>query len=269
MENTTICKFANLKPAADVIHTTNFVYETTPPVSTSFKSDAVYRIHYVMSGKGVLHTVHQKYLLEEGDIFFTFPTSRYIIESTDNLKYMFISYIGLRGNVLMEQISITKTNPHFKHYPEAKPIWNYFFTLADKTNLDMIAESTLLYTLSLLSKKPLIDENTDMHNDMLLIKNYIDEHYQDPSLSLETISNHFSYNKKYASAKFKNIFQISIPQYITSARISNACALMENNVICVKEVAHLCGYSDTLYFSKVFKKHMRISPKEFIQQHKK
>ena len=269
MENTTICKFTNLKPATDVIHTTNFVYETTPPVQNGFKTDAVYRVHYVMSGKGILQTVHQKYLLEEGDIFFTFPTSRYMIESTENLTYMFISYIGLRANVLMEQISINHSNPHFKHYPEAKPIWDYFFTLADKTNLDIIAESTLLYTLSLLSKKPLVDESTDTYRDMLLIKNYIDEHYQEQTLSLETISNHFSYNKKYVSAKFKSIFQISIPQYITSARLSNACALMENNVMCVKEVAYLCGYSDTLYFSKVFKKYMQISPKEFIQEHRK
>jgi len=60
--------------------------------------------------------------------------------------------------------------------------------------------------------------------------------------------------------------QLSIPQYITAVRLQNACALLERNNTCIKDVALKCGFSDSLYFSKVFKKEMHLSPKAFLAQ---
>jgi AraC-like DNA-binding protein len=49
-------------------------------------------------------------------------------------------------------------------------------------------------------------------------------------------------------------------------RIRRAVFYMEEGVNSVKNVALLSGYSDPLYFSKVFGSEMGITPKEFIKQ---
>ena len=46
------------------------------------------------------------------------------------------------------------------------------------------------------------------------------------------------------------------------------CAKADNSeivAICVKDIAALCGYSDAMYFSKVFRKKMDMPPKTYIQ----
>ena len=37
----------------------------------------------------------------------------------------------------------------------------------------------------------------------------------------------------------------------------------------VSDIAYLCGYMDPLYFSKVFRKKMGLSPREYMQNAKK
>lgn len=46
--------------------------------------------------------------------------------------------------------------------------------------------------------------------------------------------------------------------------INKAAALIGCGFTSVKEIATLCGFSDALYFSRVFKSLQGVSPKEFI-----
>ena len=263
-----VCKFVPSNTAVDVIHTTNFVTEAQIPPYTGLRQFSVYRVHYVMEGTGILHTAQRDFPLSEGDVFFTFPAFAHGVESTGDLKYMFVSFIGARGNTLMEQYRIRKTQPVYPGYPEAKAIWDHFFAISNTANLDIISESVLLYTLSLIAGRSHKEEGSAAQENILQIKHYIDNHYADPKLSLEQISEHFSYNSRYISAAFQKHMQLSIPRYITAVRLQNACALMERNHTCIKDVALKCGFSDPLYFSKVFKKEMRVSPTVFLTQQK-
>jgi len=263
-----ICKFVPSSTAVDVIHTTNFVLEAEAPPYTKLRLASVYRVHYVVQGKGILHTASKDYPIEEGDIFFTFPAFAHAVESTEDLQYMFVSFIGARGNTLMEQYRIRKTDPVYPGYPEAKAVWEHFFAISSTSNLDIISESVLLYTLALIAGRTNKEEISTSQSNILLIKHYIDNNYADANLTLEHISRHFSYNSRYISSAFKKQLQLSIPQYITAVRLQNACALLERNNTCIKDVALKCGFSDSLYFSKVFKKEMRMSPKAFLAQQK-
>ena len=96
-------------------------------------------------------------------------------------------------------------------------------------------------------------------------KKYIDENFSDPELSLEKLSGEFSYNKKYLSSAFKKLFRVSLSDYLCTVRINHACVLIDRNYKSISDIAFLCGFSDPMHFSKVFKKKMTMSPREYIK----
>ena len=62
---------------------------------------------------------------------------------------------------------------------------------------------------------------------------------------------------------------MGVSEYIATIRIQYACTLMEQGLSSVSDIALLCGFSDPLYFSKVFKKRMGISPRAHINEIRK
>ena len=90
------------------------------------------------------------------------------------------------------------------------------------------------------------------------------EHFTSPTLSLSSISDEIGYHEKYVSSRFKKEMGISFVQYLRNIRIDHSVFLMEQGVVSVKNVALLSGFSDSLYFSKVFKEIKGVSPKDYI-----
>lgn len=268
MLNENICKFVNHQSSPDVITTLNFVYETKKQSAADFKLDPVYKIYCVISGTGCLSTTYKKINLSAGDVFFTFPVCQYSIESYENLKYFYISFLGIRANMLMERIGINKNRCYFPNQnQEILKIWQSFFEISDHTNLDMISESIFLYTLSAIEHRT--TEKVEFEKTkytVLCIKQFIDENFQNPNLNLDLISKECSFNKNYISNVFKNNMGISLVQYINTLRIQTSCELMRKNITCIKDIAFMCGFKDSLYFSKLFKKQVGLSPREFLAQ---
>ena len=108
------------------------------------------------------------------------------------------------------------------------------------------------------------------HADKFMrIKKYVDDNFWDPTFSLGHVSETFSYSKKYLSVAFKQHFKVGFSEYLSMLRIHHACVLMEQDYTGVGDIAFLCGFDDPLYFSRVFKKQMKLSPKTYIKQLKK
>jgi len=59
----------------------------------------------------------------------------------------------------------------------------------------------------------------------------------------------------------KKQMQLGFHQYVNHRRISYALRLIEEGHDSVRDIAAACGFSDALYFSKVFKKKSRRLPK--------
>ena len=52
-------------------------------------------------------------------------------------------------------------------------------------------------------------------------------------------------------------------QFITSIRITNSQMLLETTNYAVNEIAHIVGYDNPLYFSRLFHKQKGCSPSEY------
>jgi len=264
--NENICLFVPYHKDYHSIHTINFVLETKKQIYSSLKNESVYKMYYVTSGKGFLHTVGRVYPLSRGDIFFTFPSQPFAIESGENFTYMYISFVGSRGNMIMEKLNISARHFLFNGYTKVEDFWKKGLSTTSPMT-DLISESVLLYTFSVLGEKLLSspDKYNEKNTTALMIKKYIDDNFSDTDFSVDKISKELSYNKKYISSVFKKEFDIGIIDYLTIVRIQNACTMIQQGFTSVNDIALRCGYSDAQYFSRVFKNKMSLSPMQYMK----
>lgn len=264
-----ICRFISTNNSPDPIQTINFVYERETSEITRPKIESVYKVCLVTGGKAKIHFESLEKEVAKDDIFFIMPALPYTISCDDEFEYMYITYMGIRAGMIMERLGINRHNFLFEGYSELARLWKD--GVACKTALvDLVSESILLYTFSSIGNRILIDEEKEESaasgNIVLAVKKYIDANFSDSELSLEKISKLFAYNKNYLSTAFKRAFKTGIRDYLNLVRINNACALMEQKYTNIEEISSLCGFNDRMYFSRVFKQRMGVSPKQHMKK---
>ena len=62
---------------------------------------------------------------------------------------------------------------------------------------------------------------------------------------------------------FKKIYHITPLQYVLQLRLAKSVDLLESSDLNITEIAYQCGFSDSNYFSRIFKQRMNQSPGQF------
>ncbi len=104
-------------------------------------------------------------------------------------------------------------------------------------------------------------ENNLMHD----IVKYIELNYSS-DLSLQEIAGKFYVSREYISRRFKQEYGINFSDFIGNIRIDKAKLLMQNPRLKLAQISEMVGFHDVKYFSKVFKKQVGVSPKDFRNQ---
>ena len=260
-----ICRFIRNESPPDTLHILNIVQEFKHQNIRLLPTD--YKLCLVSAGTADISCRGEAHSLSRGDLFMLLPSVPYRLSASEDFAYLYISFIGARANQLAMRLGITWQDYIFPGNTSLLTFWQEGLHCGSE-QLDLLGESILLHALSRISgmRQQAVVSIPDSGKKLLLVKKYIDDHLSDPSLRLEQLSRMFSYNPKYLSSAFRSFFHICIRDYILSTRINRACALMEQGFTSVKEIALLCGFSDPLYFSKVFKKRMGRSPREHLSQ---
>lgn len=94
------------------------------------------------------------------------------------------------------------------------------------------------------------------------ITEYINEHYTE-QISLEDLAAFAGFSKYHFSRIFKEYYQMSLPEYITSLRVSRATELLENPELSIMDVALQSGFSSLPSFNRTFKQINNCTPSQF------
>ena len=253
-----ICKF-NQNRSSDLI-CQNFIYETKNLQSGRTKS-AKYCLTLVTSGSGALLSDGLEYPLEPGTVFFLFKDETVQIRANGNLDYSYIDFYGRRADELIERFLINEANCVFDGYTELLPFWKDAQSRADNGTIDILCEAVLLYSLGHL--EPAATRSNDVVSNIVAITQ---KNFANPNLSISSIAASLGYDAKYLSSIFKKKRGVSYTTYLRDLRIRRAIFLMEQGLVSVKNIASLSGFSDALYFSKVFAGVEGIPPSEYITQ---
>lgn len=83
-------------------------------------------------------------------------------------------------------------------------------------------------------------------------------------LSLESVAESFRFNPSYFSTLFKEATGRSFSDVLIEIRMRKAEELLrDGSGLKVYEIAERCGFRDTKYFSRSFKKHVGVTPEAY------
>ncbi|MCP3776450.1 AraC family transcriptional regulator [Paenibacillus sp. MZ04-78.2] len=91
---------------------------------------------------------------------------------------------------------------------------------------------------------------------------YIHEHYKEP-ITLESLADMLDCNPRQFLRMFRNSRQTSPIDYLIQVRMDKAKELLLNTECTMKQISESVGYSDSYYFSRMFKKCTGVSPTAF------
>ncbi|WP_274651214.1 DNA-binding response regulator [Paenibacillus humicola] len=115
------------------------------------------------------------------------------------------------------------------------------------------------------------EERTAAEGDPYVIERIkeILEHEYDKNFELERLADTVSMNASYLSRLFKNKTNMTITDYLIHIRIEKAKQYLTGRPELKNyEISHLVGYSDPVYFNKLFKKMVGVTPRDYKEKNR-
>ena len=82
-------------------------------------------------------------------------------------------------------------------------------------------------------------------------------------LSLKTQAALLNVNASYLSTLFKKETGQTLTDYVNKKRVEHALFLLNSSSMQIQTIAQCCGIPDVNYFTKIFKKYVGKTPKEY------
>jgi len=104
-----------------------------------------------------------------------------------------------------------------------------------------------------------VNDRNDLVDDIIdfLTKNL------DKSLKSEDIAKKFNYSSSYLFNLFKKRTGYSLIHFFNLKKSQKACEYLNYTDLSVKEISFKMGFQDPLYFSRLFKRYIGVSPKAY------
>lgn len=231
-----------------------------------------YALFYFISGKGRVVLNGKAFPLSQGQSFLAFPFSEISIEPDNKsaINYCFVEFSGIEASNIVGRTAFSKNNPVADKIPI--PDFEQFFMINEcKTDSEYArcrASGKLIILLSFyLEHFPCI-KNESTHY-VASAQEFIENNCFSPELSVSAVANHIKIDRTYLYRLFKDEMGISVIDYINRRRISKAEYLLTDNDISIKNIAYSVGFTDQMYFSKVFKKLNGKTPTQFRKDSRK
>jgi len=226
-------------------------------------------IHYIVKGKGIFSENGKSYELSQGDGFLIEPkkTVSYTADKNDPWQYKWVGFDGSDSRRFIGYTSLSAENPIF-HYEKDNLLSDLLRNILDakgQTPCDeMKMSGRLLLFLSELAGLYGKNESSPVGGHAYVEKaiSFIQSNYQD-SITVEDIAASAGLSRSHMYRLFMEHADMGPNEYLAKYRISIASALLRSNRYKVNEISDMCGFSDQLYFSRVFKKLKGIPPGKY------
>lgn len=230
-----------------------------------------YIVHYIIRGSGYYICEGKTHYITAGQSFVIRPFTKvhYYPDREDPWEYTWINFSGDKFLDLLNKAAFCDDDCVID-YIEPKlilPLFDCIRSICEPTSLIQFSnapENVVLAILSVYSElHPLRARKTRDSFYFDSACTMIQSLYHKPELRVDVLCKELHISRATLHRCFTNHCGISPGAYLLNYRMERAKELLSHGIT-AKATALSCGFTDPLYFSKVFRKTYGISPREFI-----
>lgn len=225
---------------------------------------------YCLDGKGTIRTGGNEYVLSASEAF-CIPRGMphcYFADEKDPWSILWVHFKGDDvarypiDRMEIERMNSPSSDRRMQSYFEILfHVLEKDFTLGNFIYISQM----LSLILSEIYFRERTEENTPQNRHVTSVIRYMYAHI-DQSLTLEELSEQVGLSKSYLNTIFRASTGHSPVDFFLRLKMEEACKLLQMENGYVYEVAAAVGYSDPYYFSRLFRKIIGVSPKEYRQR---
>lgn len=226
-----------------------------------------YILIYCTEGKGTIEVEGESFSIGKSDAF-CIPRGRghkYFADAKDPWSILWVHFKGESAK------NFPIDEPHLIHMDSRHSdnrmvvFFNLLFRVLERnyTLGNFIYISQLLsLILSEVYFREKVDAGSVQDRHVTMVVRFMYDNLS-RSLTLDEISREVKLSKSYLNTIFKSQTGRSPVEFFIHLKMQEACKLLKNTDLYIYEVSARLGYEDQYYFSRIFKKVVGVSPKDY------
>ena len=257
----------------------SLLYISETEVNNEFK--ATYHSHpnleilLFLDGKGKVQTQNRIIDVKKHDVMIINSHSKHCEISSSNLKFL---ALGIHQLEVYLKETYEKKIIYFSleedEYQILYSLYNIIMKEADDTKefSSEIINCAYESIINVIKRNHALTLKTASleHGDSLVasVVNILKHYYYQP-MTLESLAKRLSVSASLISHTFKKQMGISVMAYKLNCQIEEACNLLKISDMSIIDIAQMTGFNHSAYFTKMFKKIVKVTPKEYRDKMKK
>lgn len=226
-----------------------------------------YILIYCTEGRGVIEVEDERYELGPSDAFCIPPNIRhkYYADQKNPWSILWVHfkgentvYFSMEERRLVHMNSRHSDNRIMVLFHSLFRVLHRNYTLGNFIYISQV----LSLILSEIYFREKTDESSVQNRHVTMVIRFMYQNLK-RGLSLEDISEEVKLSKSYLNSIFKSQTGRSPVEFFIHLKMQEACKLLKSTDMYVYEVSSELGYDDQYYFSRIFKKVVGMSPKDY------
>ncbi len=225
-----------------------------------------YQLIYIQSGEMTVWKNGKQIVFKAGEVYLFRPyePQRYSVQETPTTYY----WIHFTGKAVEEILSFwSESHFYIGAFPEIEGFCRSFYRdyKIPGAFQSLYYEGRLISLLGSIAKKQEAKINKKRYERVSAVLDYFEKVFPRKPSNEELAA--VCYMNKYHFIKvFKETVGEAPQSYLNRMIVEKAKTLLESTTFPIGEIASRLGFSDPLYFSRLFKKHCGISPKDYREK---
>ncbi|WP_189376418.1 helix-turn-helix transcriptional regulator [Thalassotalea profundi] len=225
---------------------------------------------YCQSGRGILEHRNKIRDVNRGDLVIYSPRQSFLFSTQPghNNAFFWVNFSGKLADDFAERL-LMKMDDGLANVGILSNIINDFdsllalgsrgYTATNVIHAVHVLQQALSFLALQLRLTAFNNSSTfDIDDIETLMRNNLHQ-----ELSLDTLAHYSQLSKFHFAKKFKELTDTAPIQHFINMKMQQACLELDNSDKTIKTIAESLGYNDPYYFSRLFKKIVGMSPKQY------
>lgn len=241
-----------------------------------------YVLHVVREGRGVLEINGSVYHLEKGAAFVLRPgiTAWYEADRKNPWSYLWVGFNGLKAEECIKNAGFSEKTPVRElEMACVEELYGYVEQILDAHQLTLSNDFKRRGLLMLLFSRLIQDYQEYSPGGGTVLQypgsvyvktamDYIARNYS-KKIRIQDLADYIGVNRSYLTTSFKRTVGCSPQEYLMNIRMEKAKAMLAETDTKINAIAASVGYADQLAFSRIFRQHYGLSPRDYREREQK